>query len=225
MKHMSIKLEGLSYKYPLGDSILEDSSFDIEEGEFIILLGKNGTGKSTLLRLLVGLRTPCSGSVSVLGLEPQREHDKLVKKISYLSQSTLLPKDLSVQEYLDFMSIFSEEFSWDYANELIDKFEIDKNQFIGSMSLGESNRATIVAGLARNTDLIIVDEMTAVLDPLGRNILHSELKRLNTESKKTIILATNIPEDVKQYSHKVVFIKNKSINVVKPEDFLKLYDE
>jgi len=218
----AIKLDNITYKYPMGSLIVKNSFLEIHKGEFVILLGSNGKGKSTLLRLIMGLRTPVEGNISVLGLNPQVDHDDLVKRVAYLSQATRIPEELSIGEYLEFVSVLSKEFDIEKANKLLKSFELDSSQIIRTMSTGEKNRASIVAGLSRNPEVLIVDEMTAVLDPIGREVLHSQIQKENEEGK-TVVLATNIPEDVKEYADKVIYLGKEGLQDITSKNYLEFY--
>jgi ABC-2 type transport system ATP-binding protein len=205
-----LKISNLSYKYPRGEEIFDDLSLEIKAGEFWILLGQNGSGKSTLINLLLGLRTPVSGSISVLGLDPQLDSVELRKKMFFISHSITHNENSSIKFILENYSILYSNYDTELENELLDLFGLDCEQCMFQLSLGQKSRVQIIAAIASNTPLILIDEISAVLDPMARDHLAKAL--LNERNKgRSILMATNIPDDSSIDADKIISIKHKKI--------------
>lgn len=218
-----ISIKDLGYKYPLGPTIFDGLSYELQKGEFHILLGKNGTGKSTLLHLIMGFRTPINGEIQVLGMNPIKEHKVLKQKIAYIAHDISIPKELTVRMFLDYNACFFESYDKGIETKSLDSFEIDESKGIYQLSAGQKNRVLLISAFSRNAELIVVDEMTAVLDPVARYELNEILNNKRRESNCSILLATNIPEDVTSHVDKAFFIKNATLSEGQTENLMKEY--
>ncbi|MBF0314015.1 MAG: ABC transporter ATP-binding protein [Oligoflexia bacterium] len=204
-----IKISDMSYSIAQkSPNILTDINLDVSKGDFIGVLGKNGAGKTTLLDLMMGFRRPCKGSISILNQDPFTSDRSVFTEISYLSQDILLKDNISIESFLSFHSHFYSNYSKKHQNMLIDLFKLDLKSKIGGLSTGEKRRAQIIAAIASMPKILIIDEITAVLDPDARMLFFNILKEINTTQSTTIILATNIVEDLKNRVNSVLFINN-----------------
>jgi len=163
-----LEIRNMSYQIPKGRMILSDLNLTIWPGEFLGLLGKNGAGKTTFLDLVMGLRSTTHGEIQFMGHNPQFLPTDISQDLVFLSQDIKLPRSMSIQEYLNYMSFFYKRYDKQKELELIDYFEISPTAKIGSLSTGQQKKAQIVSGLCANAKLIIIDEITAVLDPESR---------------------------------------------------------
>jgi len=205
-----IDIEGLSYTYPLGEKIFENANFQMNKGDFSIILGKNGCGKSTLVNLLLGLRTPINGSIEFMGLDPIKDALEIRKKSFFISHSIELHEYASVDFYIDCMKVIYEKFDTSKAKDLLEIFELDSSKSFCQLSLGQSARAQIVAALSSNSEFILIDEITAVLDPLARRELAALLEQ-EISANRTILMATNIPTDTESEGSNVFRVKNHKL--------------
>lgn len=223
---MPIKIENLTFGVHKKKHILHQLSLDISPGEFVAILGENGAGKTTFLDLLMGFRVPNSGTIQVDGCHPHLDHWQARHHISYLSEKIDIPGDWSVRDFLDFNKFFYRDYNVDSEKKFLNLFSVIPENRLGNMSAGEVRRAQIVAGLSSTPKLIIVDEITAVLDIVGRRKFMQALKELNQTIGCTIILATNILENLEDYiSHLLVLQKGRQ-RLHKPlEEFLDGQDK
>jgi ABC-2 type transport system ATP-binding protein len=173
--------------------VLENIQLEIKPGEFWGVLGENGAGKTTFMDLLAGHKKPTQGSVIISG-KPAFD---LRCKIGYISHDMVLKQDISIAQYLDFHKKHFPKFNESSAHDYFKFFKLDLNTNIGSLSTGFKKKVLSVAVFASNLDLILIDEITAVLDPRSRTQFFEVLLDLNKNHGKTIILATNIVEDLK----------------------------
>ncbi len=200
-----IQVENLSYTVQKKKTILMDINFSVEKGSFVAVVGENGAGKTTLLDLLMGFRKLTTGKVFVMDAEPWLDPWEKRARIAYLSEKIDFPGDWSVATLLEFNRFFYKSYSVEREKELIDFFRVDVNNRIGNLSAGEIRRAQIVAALSCNPELIIVDEVTAVLDIVGCRKFMAMLGEM-AKNGATVVLATNIPEGLELYGLKPLVI-------------------
>ena len=210
-----IKIRDLHFNY--GDvPILEDINIDIQQKEFIGMVGPNGSGKTTLLKIILGLLAPDHGTVEVLGKPPVQS----VKNVGYMPQFAPFTRDfpISVEETVlmgrlgktSNMGFFSKE-DKQLAAESMEAVEVLdlRKRSIGSLSGGQLQRALIARALTCNPEIMILDEPTANVDMKVEKDIFDLLKRLN--EKITIIVVTHDIGFISQYIDRVACINRTLI--------------
>lgn len=231
---MGIALENVSFTYqegtPLASTALSDVSLTIEDGSYTALIGHTGSGKSTILQLLNGLLVPSQGSVRVFDtLITSNSKNKDIRQIrkqvglvfqfaeNQIFEETVLkdvafgPQNFGV----------SEEDAEQIAREKLALVGIDESLFDRSpfeLSGGQMRRVAIAGILAMEPAILVLDEPTAGLDPLGRKELMTLFKKLH-QSGMTIVLVTHLMDDVAEYANQVyVMEKGRLVKFGKPSD-------
>ena len=231
---MGIALENVSFTYqegtPLASTALSDVSLTIEDGSYTALIGHTGSGKSTILQLLNGLLVPSQGSVRVFDtLITSTSKNKDIRQIrkqvglvfqfaeNQIFEETVLkdvafgPQNFGV----------SEEDAEKIAREKLALVGIDESLFNRSpfeLSGGQMRRVAIAGILAMEPAILVLDEPTAGLDPLGRKELMNLFKKLH-QSGMTIVLVTHLMDDVAEYANQVyVMEKGRLVKGGKPSD-------
>ena len=231
---MGIALENVSFTYqegtPLASTALSDVSLTIEDGSYTALIGHTGSGKSTILQLLNGLLVPSQGSVRVFDtLITSTSKNKDIRQIrkqvglvfqfaeNQIFEETVLkdvafgPQNFGV----------SEEDAKKIAHEKLALVGIDESLFNRSpfeLSGGQMRRVAIAGILAMEPAILVLDEPTAGLDPLGRKELMNLFKKLH-QSGMTIVLVTHLMDDVAEYANQVyVMEKGRLVKGGKPSD-------
>ena len=187
--------------------ILTDINLTIPEGKIIGLLGKNGTGKSTLLKLMNDLLTPTEGEVRVRGLPVGVESKK---RIAYLPERTYLDKNMTVNQVLDFFGDFYENFDREKAVKLLQDLDLDAGQKLAKMSKGMQEKVQLVLVMSRKADLYILDEPLGGVDPATRDyILDTILKNFNEGA--SVLISTHLIQDIERILDEVIFIDKGKI--------------
>lgn len=220
----TIKIDNLSYTIPYGDTILKNINLTVEEGKFIGILGQNGTGKTTLLDILMGFRNCTEGQVQVLGENPHEIERHNKSKIVFLSQDVAIKGNLTIDQFLKFHSSFYPDFSFSLAAHLLKEFKLKGDMKIGALSTGQQKKVQIIAGFSTQPKLILIDEITAVLDPETRDIFFRELEVVRKKNNCSIILATNIAEDLISRADNVLFIEKDKASIHSPAEIMKLFN-
>lgn len=221
MSENILSIKNLHYEIPYGKVIIQDFSIDIYSGEFVGLLGKNGQGKTSLIELILGMRTPTSGSIKIFG----KDFDEEVRpqELSFLSYDIQLQGNLTVREFLNFNASFYPKYSKGVETNYLRYFQIDEKSKIASFSTGGQKKVQIVAALSSRPKLLIIDEITAVLDPNSRALLFQALIHEQLENKLTIFLATNIAEDLVDRASKILYIDHTSVTEHQSHNILELF--
>lgn len=219
-----LSIKNLTYSIPYADTILEGINLDIHPGEFIGVLGHNGTGKTTLLDIVLGLKKASQGSIEVLNENPHAVDRKNKNQIVFLSQDVSLKGNLTIGEFLKFHSTFYPNYSVEDEAELLQAFSLKKSQKVGALSTGQQKKVQVIAGLSTRPKLIIIDEITAVMDPETRDIFFQELLKVRNKYGAAAILATNIAEDLIDRADKVLFIADKKSTLHEPGKILHLFN-
>ncbi|HYE11706.1 MAG TPA: ABC transporter ATP-binding protein [Patescibacteria group bacterium] len=215
------KIEIKSITKDYGDTkALDNVSLTIEPNKIYGLLGRNGAGKTTLLNLITNKIFPTEGSIKIAG-EPVLENDKVLKNIFYMMERNLYPEALKVKEIFKWTKEYYLLFDIEYANKLSDRFGLDINKKIRSLSTGYASIFKAIVALASNADILIYDEPVLGLDANHRNMFYKELLANYSEKPKTIIISTHLIEEVETVLEEVIIIKEGKLIEKKPvEDLL-----
>jgi ABC-2 type transport system ATP-binding protein len=199
-----IEVTNLVKRY--GDrTAVDDVSFTVGEGEIFAILGPNGAGKTTTVESISGLRTPDSGTINVLGLDPARDRDELRRVVGVQLQESELPDQMCVSEAMDLYASFyaaprdRERLLHDLG--LSDK---RKSQF-GKLSGGEKQRLSIALALVGNPKVAILDELTTGLDPQARRDTWQLIEDVR-HGGVTIILVTHFMEEAERLADRIALI-------------------
>lgn len=186
---------------------LYPTNLTIPRGRIIGLLGPNGSGKTTLIKLINGLLVPTGGQILIDGSSPGVETKK---KISYLPERTYLTSSRKVADLLDIFSDFYEDFDADRAISLLQTLKIDRQASMKSLSKGTKEKVQLVFVMSRDTDLYILDEPIAGVDPAARDfILRTIIQEYNDNS--TILLSTHLISDIENILDDVIFMREGHI--------------
>ena len=197
--------------------VLNNITLTVPRGKIIGLLGKNGTGKTTLIKLINGLLTPTEGEIIFEG-EKIGPQSKL--NIAYLPERTYLDKSMTIYETLKFFKEFYSNFDIDKAKDLLKKLDLDENQKIIKMSKGMQEKVQLVLVMSRKADLYILDEPLGGVDPATRDyILDTILTNFNEGA--SIIISTHLISDIERILDEVIFIDKGEIKLTSDADELR----
>lgn len=204
-----IKINNLNKSYNK-KQVLKDINILIEENKIYGLLGRNGAGKTTLLNLITDRVCFDSGEITIDG-ENVYENDKALGKIYFMTERNLYPEDYKVKDVFKWTKEFYESFDTNYAYTLSEKFGLDVNKRIKSLSTGYASICKIITTLASNAEVLIFDEPVLGLDANHRELFYKVLIENYIEEPKTIILSTHIIEEVSSILEKVIIVNNGKI--------------
>lgn len=186
---------------------LHEVNLKIEKGKIYGLLGPNGSGKTTMIKLINDLLQPTSGEVLINGEEPGIHSKKI---ISYLPERTYLNMDMKVEELFNFFSDFYLDFDKEKAMELLKKLDIAIDARLKTMSKGTKEKVQLIAVMSRKADIYILDEPIGGVDPASRDyILETILNNFNENS--SLIISTHLIADIEKILDQVVFINKGKV--------------
>lgn len=216
---LAIECEGITKHYP--HFSLQDVNLSFEQGTVMGLVGPNGAGKSTILRIVMGLIGPDSGSIKVLGHSMPTDQLAAKRKIGFVAEDMRLYESETISFHMDFIkSIFD---SWDdqYANTLLHRLDLNKNQKVKGMSHGQRIKTTLLLALARRPNLLVFDEPTTGLDPAVRKEVLDEMMGSLEDETHSILFSSHNTLDVEQISDYITFIYGgRIIESRNKEDFI-----
>ena len=161
----AIRTEGLSKRY--GATLALDSlDLEVQQGDVYGFLGPNGSGKTTTIRLLLGLHRPTAGRASLFGLDAWREGVRARRRVAYVAGEPFLWPSLTGSETLELLARLHGSVDADYRTELIERFDLDTRKKLRTLSKGNHQKVQLVAALASRAELLLLDEPTSGLDPL-----------------------------------------------------------
>ena len=159
-----VNVQNVTFSYTRKTQLLSNLSLQLETGRIHGLLGKNGEGKSTLLKLISGLDFPKSGTIDTMGFNPVKRHPEMLQEIYFIPEE--LPQlNLSIDAYQNVYAPFYPHFSAEQFNTYLKEFDItDKKAMLNKLSHGQKKKVFVAFGLATNTKLLLMDEPTNGLD-------------------------------------------------------------
>jgi ABC-2 type transport system ATP-binding protein len=173
-------------------------SFRVAPGSVFGLLGKNGSGKTTTIKLLLGLLWPDRGESSVLGENSRRLSPGCRQRIGYLSEEPFPYADLPVPALLRFVAAFFPRWDWDYCNKLVARFAVPLDRPLQTMSPGERRKCELLLVLAQQPDLLILDDPAMGLDvTVRREFLWAALEVARSEGK-AVLFTSHVLTDVER---------------------------
>lgn len=197
--------------------VLKNINLTIPRGKIIGLLGKNGMGKTTLLKLINDLLIPSKGEVLINGKMVGVESKKV---ISYLPERTYLDKSMSIHEALIFFEEFYDNFDIAKSKRLLKDLDLDENQKISKMSKGMQEKLQLILVISREAELYILDEPLGGVDPATRDyILDTILNNFNEGA--SVIISTHLISDIERILDEVIFIDKGKIVLVSDTDSLR----
>ncbi len=210
MKSQSvISVEGLEKSYGRVHAV-DGVTFQVQAGEIFGMVGPNGSGKTTTIECIEGLRRPDRGALQVLGLDPQRDARLLRERSGIQLQSSNLPSRMRVEEALDlFASFYHAAGDW---RPLLDELGLaDKRRaFFGQLSGGQKQRLFLALALINRPELVFLDELTTGLDPQARHATWSLMREIR-EHGTTLLLTTHFMEEAERLCDRVAVLDHGRI--------------
>jgi ABC-2 type transport system ATP-binding protein len=203
-----------------GDTVaVRDLSLEVAGGEMFGLIGPDGAGKTTTLRLVLGLLTPDHGTVSTCGLDPRRQHRELSDRVGYLSQRFSLYGDLTVDENVAFFAEIHGVGGWrEHRDELLRTMRLDgfRTRLADRLSGGMKQKLALTCTLVHTPELLVLDEPTTGVDPVSRRDFWKVLSRLQRDGL-TIVLATPYLDEAERCNRVALVHRGELLAVDTPD--------
>ena len=188
-------------------TVLDSIDLTIEPGRIVGLLGPNGSGKTTFLKIAAGLLTPSAGEVTVCGRKIGPETKAVV---SYLPDKTYLNRQQRICEILDFFQDFYADFDRTRAEEMLSVLHIDPNAKLKTLSKGNQEKVQLVLVMSRRARLYLLDEPIGGVDPAARDYILSTIIT-NYDPSATVLISTHLIADVERVLDEFVFLSQGKV--------------
>ena len=219
MSDLAIQLTGVNKHFNYFD--LKDINLELPKGQIMGFVGANGAGKSTTIRLIMGLMQADSGQVSVMGMNMPEMQTQVKQRVGFSSEEMKLYGSKNLGWHIKFIKSIYPHWDDKYAKELLGRFDLNLEQNIKQFSKGQHIKAQLLLVLARKPDLLVLDEPTTGLDPVARQEVNQELALILNDESRTVLFSSHNTADVEKISDQITFIdRGAIINTDNKESFL-----
>ena len=205
-----IEARGLSKQYRGGKQAVAGVDFKVGPGRIVGLIGRNGAGKTTVIKSLLGL-TPHQGSLSVLGLNPDTQRGELMRSVSFIADVAVLPKWLRVKNALEYVEGVHPAFNRERAEQFLSTTDVKLTHKVRELSKGMVTQLHLALVLAIKARLLVLDEPTLGLDLLVRRRFYDTLLNDYMDEERTILVTTHQVEEIEHLLTDVLFIEQGKI--------------
>ena len=205
------------YKSFDNKEVLKDINFTIPKGKIIGLLGKNGMGKTTIIKLINDLLTPTSGEVLVKGEKPGVESKK---SISFLPERTYLDKSLNVKQVFNYFLDFYSDFNLEKARKLLKDLNLEEDDSLSKMSKGMLEKLQLVLVMSRDVELYVLDEPLGGVDPATRDYILDTILSNFCEGA-SVLIYTHLISDIERILDEVIFVDHGQVVLTSSVDELR----
>ena len=205
----AIRITNLTKSYGKARGI-QNLSLTVKQGEFFGFIGPNGAGKSTTIRTLLGLIHKTSGNAEILGMDIQKDNQKILSKIGYLPSESAFYAGMRVRDVLKLSADLRKIDCKDEAEKLCERLQLDTSRKVEELSFGNRKKVAIVCALQHNPELLILDEPTSGLDPLMQREFFDILRERN-EAGTTIFLSSHILSEIQRNCSRAAIIREGGV--------------
>ncbi|BCJ44426.1 ABC transporter ATP-binding protein [Actinoplanes ianthinogenes] len=206
-----IATQALTKTYGGGVTALADLTVEVEAG-VIGLVGANGAGKSTFIKIMLGLIAPSAGTVRVFDLDPVTQTDKVRARVGYMPENDCLPPDVSAAEFVTHLARMSglpRTTARERASEALRHVGLYEERYrqIGGYSTGMKQRVKLAQALVHDPDLLLLDEPTNGLDPAGRDAMLALIHRIGNEFGISVVVCSHLLGEVERICDSLIAIQ------------------
>lgn len=215
-----ISVKDLTQRYGTGRIIYSDLSFEVPKGRILGLLGKNGTGKTTTINILMGYLRPQKGECKIFGESITQMKPETRARIALLIEGHVQYSFMTIAQIERFYSKFYPKWNRDAYYELMAKLHVSPGQKISSMSCGQRSQVALGLILAQNADLLVLDDFSLGLDPGYRRLFIDYLREFAKAEEKTVFMTSHIIQDLERLIDDCIILDYGKILIQKPVDKL-----
>ncbi|HEV8264680.1 MAG TPA: ABC transporter ATP-binding protein [Gemmatimonadales bacterium] len=196
---MSHAIEVRELHYRAGKTFeIRDFALSVPTGSLYGFLGPNGSGKTTTIRLLLGLLRPLGGRIAVLGGEVPRDIPRILARTGYVPEQPHLYPTVTVAEAMRFHAAFYTTWDWPWADDLTRQFQLDRDSRLGQLSKGEMGKLEMLLALAQRPELLVLDEPTDGLDPVVRRDVLAALLDYVSQQNATVFISSHLVHELER---------------------------
>src|SRR6185369_4104929 len=214
-------IEGLRKSYGFRGAVLSDLSLQIPRGSVYALLGRNGCGKSTLIRTCLGIYRRDKGRVELFGRDPERTHPSIFARVGLALDTPAVDERMKVRELLTFISRFYPQWDQAYCYRLLARYDLPLEAKIRTMSRGMKTKVSLILALAHRPELLILDDPALGLDAVVLDELMETLEEVSKAEGSTILIASHNYEEVERIATHVGLLRDGKILLSESLDHIK----
>jgi ABC-2 type transport system ATP-binding protein len=220
MTDLAIETSELTKKF---GSVVALNGLDLRvpHGSVFGFLGRNGAGKTTMIKMLLGLLSPTSGTVRVLGMEPRKDDMAIKRQVGYVAEDQSMYGWMKVKEIIKFTSGFYSNWDAGFASDFCRRFELDPKAKVKSLSKGQQMRLALTLALSFHPRLLILDDPTMGLDPITRKEFLNDIILSIHEEGRTVFFSTHILSELERVADSIAIIDRGKLKVAGEIDALK----
>ena len=197
---MTNAIEIHNLRYRAGKAFeIRDLELHVPHGAIYGFLGPNGSGKTTTMRLMLGLLRPLAGRITVLGDEIPRDVAHVLGRVGFVPEQPHLDPILTVRETLTFHAAFYSTWDWSWAERLLRQFDLQDRQPFGRLSKGQKGKLMMLLALAQRPELLVLDEPTDGLDPVVRREVLSALLDYVSQRQATVFISSHLVHELERF--------------------------
>ncbi|MVO98235.1 ABC transporter ATP-binding protein [Paenibacillus lutrae] len=218
----AIELRNLTKIYP--EFTVDHVSLDVKQGYITGLIGPNGVGKSTLIKMMLGMIRPDSGSVKILGCDMPKEEVDIKQRVGIVSDDCFYYEHLTILDSKRMIAPFYKKWNEEKFNRYLEQFELSPKKKIGDLSKGMKVKFSLAVAFSFEPELLIMDEPTSGLDPVFRREMLDLLGDIMQNERNSIIFSTHITTDLDRIADYIAFInRGKLVFNEAKDDLLERY--
>jgi ABC-2 type transport system ATP-binding protein len=210
---IAVRTSGLGKRYG-SNWALRDCTLEIPAGSVTALVGPNGAGKTTLLQMVIGLVKPTAGTVEVFGRSPRTDARSVLPRIGFVAQDHPLHRNLTVGETLKYGRKLNPRWNDDVARRRVDQLGLSLTHKVGKLSGGQQAQVALTLALAKQPELLVLDEPVASLDPLARREFLNAVMEVVTETGVTVILSSHIVAELERVCDRLITLTTGQMQLV-----------
>ncbi|MCM3340691.1 ABC transporter ATP-binding protein [Paenibacillus sp. MER TA 81-3] len=200
----AIEIRNLTKTYP--EFTVDQVSMDVKQGYITGLIGPNGVGKSTLIKMMLGMIRPDSGSIKILGCEMPAQEVEIKQRIGIVSDDCFYYEHITIRDMKKMIAPFYKKWNEQKFNSYLEQFELSPKKKIEQLSKGMKVKFSLAVALSHEAELLIMDEPTSGLDPVFRREMLDLLAEMMQNERNSIIFSTHITTDLDRIADYITFI-------------------
>jgi len=208
-----VVVEGVRKRYGFGRPVLNGIDLTIEKGAVYALLGRNGCGKTTLIRTLLGIYRQDAGHISIFGRDPQGGDPEILRRVGFVPDTLAVDTSMRVREILDFTARFYPRWDRAWCHQLLARYDLPLEPKIRSLSRGMQTKVSLVLALAHRPALLVLDDATLGLDAIALAELMETVQDVVREEGSTALLASHNYEEMEQLATHIGILRDGRIEL------------
>jgi len=215
-----IETQGLT-RYFGKRKVVDQLTMSVPRGSVFAFIGRNGSGKTTTIRMLLGLSEPTRGSSTVFGHDSQHLPPEVIARIGYMSESHTLYESMTVRQCGAYQARFYPRWNAKVFDSIVGHFRLAPNTMAGDLSRGERAGLSLAVTLAPEPELLILDDPAIGLDPVARRSLLESMIYITRDSDRTIFFSSHLLDDVERVADHIAILDRSVLRVLCPVDMFR----